>query len=462
MQREISDNFMQTPFNTTPTSAPLNIAVIGSGIAGLSSAWLLSKQHQVTLFEQDARLGGHSNTVDIQTSAGTIAVDTGFIVFNERCYPNLVALFKHLAVDYSGTDMSFGVSLDNGRLEYSGSNSIATMFAQKRNILRPRFWRMLKDLLRFYKQSADWLETLPADLSLGELLRQENFGPGFCEDHLLPMSAAIWSTPVEKMLAYPAKTFLRFCDNHGLLQVDERPQWQTVSGGSREYVNRLASGFNGTLKLSCGISKVRRFKDHVILIDVHGESHRYDHVVMAGHADQSLAIIENPSPDESRLLGAFAYERNEAVLHRDERLMPKRHDVWSSWNYLKDSSQKTDKVSVSYWMNLLQHLPCQESILLTLNPLVEARPDQVYRRFNYQHPVFNEEALNAQQHLWDLQGQQRTWFCGSYFGYGFHEDGIQSGLAVAEQLGNTVRPWIVPNPSGRIHLRKPPVIDNAA
>jgi len=454
---------MQTSTTLRPAaSAPLKIAVIGSGISGLSSAWLLGKQHQVTLFEQDSRLGGHSNTVDILTSAGTIAVDTGFIVFNERCYPNLVALFKHLGVGYQSTDMSFGVSLDKGRLEYSGSNSLATMFAQKRNIFRPRFWGMIQDLLRFYKQSAGWLETLPAELSLGELLRKEKFGPGFCEDHLLPMSAAIWSTPIEKMLAYPAKTFLRFCDNHGLLQVNERPQWQTVNNGSREYVKRMTSDFGGTIKLNCGISKVRRAGDHVTLIDEHGESHRFDHVVMAGHADQSLALLDEPSQAESSLLGAFAYENNEAVLHRDESLMPKRCEVWSSWNYLADTKQTSKKVSVSYWMNLLQHLPCQESILLTLNPLTEPRKDQVYRHFNYQHPVFNEASLNAQQHLWELQGQRRTWFCGSYFGYGFHEDGIQSGLAVAEQLGNTVRPWIVPNASGRIHLSTKPVIDNAA
>ena len=455
---------MQTPPTSLPTTAaPLKIAIIGSGISGLSSAWLLDKQHNVTIFEQDSRLGGHTNTVDIQTSAGTIAVDTGFIVFNERCYPNLVALFKQLDIKYLGTDMSFGVSLDSGRLEYSGSNSIATMFAQKRNIFRPRFWRMIKDLLRFYKQSSGWLETLPAELSLGDLLRQEKFGAGFCEDHLLPMSAAIWSTPIEKMLAYPAKTFLRFCDNHGLLQVDERPQWQTVKGGSREYVKRMTSDFSGTIKLNCGIAKVRRFSDHVILVDEHGDSHRFDHVVMAGHADQSLAIIEDPSSAEQDLLGAFAYERNDAVLHRDERLMPKRRDVWSSWNYLADTTQKTDKVSVSYWMNLLQHLPCHESIILTLNPLLEPHNDQIYCRFNYQHPVFNDKALKAQQHLWALQGERRTWFCGSYFGYGFHEDGIQSGLAVAEQLGKTNRPWIVPKPNGRIVVQTAPAgFNNAA
>ncbi|MFT5887337.1 MAG: putative NAD/FAD-binding protein [Zhongshania sp.] len=429
---------------------PLNIAVIGSGIAGLSSAWLLSKHHNITVFEQDDRIGGHSNTVDIFTSAGTIAVDTGFIVFNERCYPNLVALFKELDVAYQSTDMSFGVSLDNGRLEYSGSDSISTLFAQKRNLFRPRFWKMIKDLLRFYKQSGDWMNSLPDQLSLGDLLKQEKFGPGFCEDHLLPMSAAIWSTPVEKMLAYPAKTFLRFCDNHGLLQVDERPPWQSVVGGSREYVKKITAGYADNIRLNCGVSQVQRFDDHVQLTDTYGEQHRFDHIVMAGHADQSLSILGDASFAEKRLLGAFAYELNDTVLHRDDRLMPQRRQVWSSWNYLANTNQNSNKVSVSYWMNSLQHLSCQEQIIVTLNPLKEPRDELIYRRFSYQHPVFDSAALAAQKLLWSLQGQQRTWYCGSYFGYGFHEDGIQSGLAVAEQLGGVARPWTVENASGRI------------
>ncbi|RNL66518.1 NAD(P)/FAD-dependent oxidoreductase [Zhongshania marina] len=447
--------------NSSKTNA-LNIAVIGSGISGLSSAWLLSKNHNVTLFEQDSRLGGHTNTVDIKTSAGTIAVDTGFIVFNERCYPNLVGLFKELGVAYQGTDMSFGVSLDKGRLEYSGSDSISTLFAQKRNLLRPRFWGMIRDLLRFYKQSAGWLQTLPDDMSLGELLSRENFGAGFREDHLLPMGAAIWSTPVEKFMAYPAKTFLRFCDNHGLLQVNERPQWQTVVGGSREYIKRITQTFDGDIRLNCSVSKVRRFTDHVMITDHQGENHRFDHVVMASHADQSLAMLDDASAEETRLLAAFAYEENEAVLHRDEKLMPVLGQVWSSWNYLSDSKQQGSKVSVSYWMNSLQHLPCSEQIIVTLNPLRAPRKDLVYQQFSYQHPVFDDAALNAQKQLWSLQGKQRTWFCGSYFGYGFHEDGIQSGLAVAEQLGGNTRPWSSDRANDRIYLSLSKSLDAAA
>ena len=428
------------------------IAVIGSGISGLSCAWLLNKEHKVTLYEEDERLGGHSNTVDIMTTAGTIAVDTGFIVFNEKCYPNLIALFDTLGVKSLATDMSFGVSLDNGRLEYSGSDSISTLFAQKRNLLRPRFWKMIFDLLRFYRESEGWLSSLPDELSLGELLRKEKFGPGFCDDHLLPMGAAIWSTPVDQMLAYPAKTFLRFCDNHGLLQVRDRPQWRTVIGGSREYVNRIGSELGDRVKLQCGVTRVERFADHVVVHDTQGQQQRFDQVVFACHADQALAMLADASFEERRLLGAFRYEENRAVLHCDERLMPRLPEVWSSWNYMADTTGDSQKVSVSYWMNALQHLPCAEPVVVSLNPLVEPRPSKVYRQFNYHHPVFDDAALRAQPELWSLQGEQRSWFCGSYFGYGFHEDGIQSGLAVAERVGNMSRPWQVDAASDRVNL----------
>ena len=440
----------------------LNIAVVGSGISGLSCAWLLSQNHQITVFEQDSRLGGHSNTVDIMTSAGTIAVDTGFIVFNKQCYPNLVALFEYLGVDYLGTDMSFGVSLDHGRLEYSGSDSISTLFAQKRNLLSPRFWKMILDLLRFYRKSTGWLDSLPEDMSLGELLQRERFSAGFVDDHLLPMSAAIWSTPAEKMLAYPAKTFLRFCLNHGLTQVNGRPQWQSVIGGSREYVQKISTGFKDNIKLNCGISSVKRLPDRVAVTDTHNVEHSFDHIVFASHADQTLNMLSDASLQERRLLGAFKDESNRALLHRDERLMPALGEVWSSWNYLAGKQNNQQKVSVTYWMNSLQQLPCKESVLVTLNPLREPRPHLTYKEMEYQHPVFDVAALDAQQKLWSLQGRQRSWFCGSYFGYGFHEDGLQSGLAVAEQLGGHRRPWSVENESGRIVIHEDPSVGAAA
>lgn len=430
-------------------NTPSHIAVIGSGIAGMSCAWLLQRAgHTVTLFEQDERLGGHSNTVDIHTSVGNVAVDTGFIVFNERCYPNLVPLFDHLGVPYRTTDMSFGVSINNGALEYAGSDSLGALFAQKRNLLRPRFWRMIRDLLRFYRSSKQWLAELDEHITLGELLARENFGPGFCDDHLLPMGAAIWSTPADAMLDYPAKAFLRFCDNHGLLQLKDRPQWQTVVGGSREYVKRITAPLGDRIKLNCGINAVTRYPDRVELKDVHGGRHRFDQVVMAGHADQSLATLTDASADEARLLGAFRYEANRAVLHRDPALMPQREAAWACWNYL--SGAEHEGLSVSYWMNALQHLPCNEPVIVTLNPLREPRPDCVYQSFDYHHPMFDSRALAAQQQLWSLQGQRRTWYCGSYFGAGFHEDGVQSGLAVAEQLGQTQRPWSLANPNSRI------------
>ena len=436
---------------TSRKTPPMKIAVVGSGISGLSSAWLLNQHHEVTLFERDERLGGHTNTVDIDSSVGRIPVDTGFIVFNERCYPNLIALFQTLGVAWQSTDMSFGVSLDKGRLEYSGSDSITTLFAQKRNILRPRFWKMLADLLRFYRQSEGWLQSLPDDLSLGELLDREKFGAGFRDDHLLPMGAAIWSTPADKMLAYPARAFLRFCDNHGLLQVNDRPRWQTVVGGSRSYVERIA-GTLSDIRLNCGIEKIHRRSDGVSLFDCHGAEHHFDHVVLASHADQSLAMLGDASALEQSLLGAFGYEWNEALLHSDEALMPRRKAAWSSWNYLSDPRSAQQKVSVSYWMNSLQHLPCPEPVIVTLNPLQAAQADKIYGRFHYQHPVFDEAAMAAQRKLWAIQGQQRTWFCGSFMGYGFHEDGIQAGLAVAERLGGTPRPWAFDTRQSRIAL----------
>ena len=433
------------------------IAVIGSGISGLSCAWLLNQAHDVTLFEKDDRLGGHSNTVDIVTTAGTIAVDTGFIVFNDKCYPNLVALFAELGVKSLATDMSFGVSLDDGRLEYAGSDSISTLFAQKKNLLRPRFWKMILDLLRFYRQSEAWMTSLPDELSLGELLRREKFGPGFCDDHLLPMGAAIWSTPVDQMLAYPAKTFLRFCDNHGLLQVSERPQWRTVVGGSREYVKRIGEVLGDRVQLNSGVERVERFADHVLIHDSRGQQQRFDEVVFACHADEALAMLASPTAEERRLLSAFRYEDNQAILHCDDRLMPRLPEVWSSWNYMGDTSSGSQKVSVSYWMNSLQHLPCAEPVVVSLNPLTAPRAEKVYRQFQYQHPVFDDAALRAQPALWSLQGEQRSWFCGSYFGYGFHEDGIQSGLAVAERLGGLSRPWLVDPAKDRVNV--PPLAE---
>lgn len=431
------------------TSGKLNIAVVGSGISGLSAAWLLSQTHNVTLFEKDDRPGGHSNTVQ----AGNTPVDTGFIVYNTRCYPNLCALFDHLNVKTTATDMSFAASMDEGGLEYGGSD-LTALFAQKRNIVRPRFLMMVRDILRFYREAPLALEDGTAEhVSLGDYLREKRYSKSFINDHLLPMGAAIWSTPVDTMMAYPLAAFVRFCQNHGLLQIKDRPQWRTVVGGSREYVKRMTAGISGGVVLDRAIAKVGRSANGGAFIeDRYGQRDEFDHVVLACHGDQALALQETPDPKVHELLSAFKYERNLAILHNDDSLMPKNKKVWSSWNYLAEEQDGEQKVCVTYWMNRLQHLDNSNPLFVTLNPPRHPKDGSVIRSFLYDHPLFDAGAMAAQKDLWSIQGVDNIWYCGSYFGYGFHEDGIQSGLAVAEALGNVRRPWNVANESGRIHL----------
>lgn len=432
-----------------PTGPVLRVAVVGSGISGLAAAWLLAQRHEVTLFEADARVGGHCHTLD--TPAGP--VDTGFIVYNEATYPNLTALFAHLGVATRASDMSLGVSLDGGRLEYCG-DGLAGLFAQTRNLASLRFWLMLRDLARFYREAPAHAGQLE-ETTLDDYLFAEGYGKAFRDDHLYPMAAAIWSTPAAAIGSYPAAAFIRFCVNHGLLKIRDRPVWRTVAGGSRAYVERMTRPFADRIHLNRPVRSVRRAAGMVELVDAAGRMERFDHVVIATHADQALRMLMDPTPAERGLLGAFRYTANTAVLHTDPTLMPRRRRVWSSWNYLSAGAGDTRRLCVTYWMNRLQGIPDATPLFVSLNPVHAPRPEAVLHQADYAHPQFNSAALAAQKRLWSLQGVRNTWYCGAHFGAGFHEDGLQAGLAVAEALGGVRRPWRVRDESGRISLAPP-------
>ncbi len=462
------------------------IAVIGSGIAGMSAAWLLAHRHEVVLYEAAPRLGGHTRSVAVpgvaaventgsaasgmgwsaaggvggsaasgmggsaaggvvHQAAGSV-VDIGFIVYNEATYPNLVALFSHLGVATRASEMSFAASLRGGQREYAGTN-LAGLFAQPSNALSPRFWGMLRDLLRFYREAPRDAAALERDLiSLGAYVQGRRHGAGFVQDHLLPMAAAIWSTPAAEVGAYPATAFIRFCENHGLLQLTNRPVWRTVVGGSGAYIPKLTAPYADNIRLGCGVVSLTRHADHVLLRDSGGDSARYDEVVIASHAPQALAMLADPSDAEAALLGSIRTAPNRVVLHRDPGLMPRRRRAWASWNYL---DQPDGSLCVTYWMNHLMGLAGPRQHFVTLNP--QGTPTETLHEESLAHPQFDAAALRAQRALWSLQGIRRTWFCGAWFGAGFHEDGLQAGLAVAEQLGGMQRPWAMPAQPPRIH-----------
>lgn len=413
------------------------IAIVGSGIAGLGAAWLLDGVAEVTVFEAANRAGGHANTV----MAGDQPVDTGFIVLNDRNYPNFEGLLAALDVPTRDSDMSFAVSIGQGAIEWAG-DSWRTLFAQKSRAFDPRHWRMIADIVRFNRQARQLIATdaLPS-MSLGEFLDRNDYSDAFAARYLLPMAAAIWSTPTANMRDFPVGAFMHFFNNHGLLELSNRPQWKTIVGGSQRYVQAIARRLGAGLRLACPVARVRRDDAgaHVTLRS--GETETFDSVIFACHADQTRRILADASTRERALLSAFGFQPNRAILHSDVALMPRRRGVWASWNYLADRDAVDDqRVAVSYWMNRLQSIPGARQYIVSLNPLTEPDPQHVIREIEYDHPVFDGDAIAAQKRLDEIQGVNRAWFCGAWTAYGFHEDGLASGVRVARALGATV-PW---------------------
>jgi len=420
----------------------VRIAVVGSGIAGFSAAWFLDSRHDVVLLEKDERLGGHSHTVTVETNGRSIDVDTGFIVYNERNYPQFARFLETLDVPTEPSCMSFSASLDDGRFEYSGK-SIAALVAQKRNLARPTFARMLIDIARFNRLGLGFLERTPDNsFTLGMFLDLHRFGVRFRSAYLLPMAAAIWSAPLDAILDFPAQSFLRFFDNHGLLTIADQPSWRTLSGRSRDYVRRLAMRLEGRVRRGFEVIRVERCAAGVRLVAASGETIEADQAVLACHADQTLTMLADADPTERALLSAFAFQRNSAVLHADPSLMPKRRTAWASWNYVAPAlADKGKPVSVTYWMNRLQNIDASMPLFVSLNPFREPDPSLVHRRMTYHHPLLNRAALDAQARIGEIQGRGGIWHAGAWLRYGFHEDGLVSSIDVARALG-APPPWL--------------------
>ena len=406
----------------------MKIAVIGSGISGLSAAYFLSKKFKVDLFEKDDHFGGHSYTYEIKDNNKVIPVDLGFIVFNKITYPNLINLFKDLNIPYEKSDMSFSVSIKNSNIEYSGSG-VGGIFVNKLNLLNLKFLIMIKEIISFYKTAPKLLKNDLKEQTLGDFLNKKKLSKYFVEYHLIPMVAAIWSMPFEKAKEMPIKFFLNFFTNHGLFKLKDRPQWYTVTNRSRTYVKKITEKISGEVFKNYKVSKVIRTTDNIRLM-FGNEYIDYDHVVLASHADQSLSLLERPSEKEKSILSKFTYVKNQAFLHTDENLMPKKKRAWSSWNSISNG----DKTCITYWLNKLQNLNTNKNYFLTLNPLFEINNNFIIKKVNFTHPYLNSENTLLQKDLKLIQGKKRTWFCGSYFGYGFHEDGLKSSIELVKNF----------------------------
>lgn len=410
----------------------MRVAVVGSGIAGLSAAWLLSRQHEVVLFEAEARLGGHTHTHEVEQAGVRYRVDTGFIVHNPHNYPLLTRLFDELGVASQDTTMSFGVQVEATGLEYNATR-LDTLFCQRRNLFSPRFLGMVRDILRFYREAGALLREPGPGPSLGEYLEQNRYSALFREAHLVPMASALWSSPSAKILEFPAKYLVRFMDHHRMLQVEGRPQWKVVKGGSSTYVEAMKARWTVETRLACPVQRVTRGEDGVRVKHVAGED-RFDAIVIATHSDQALALLGDADALEREVLGAIPYQRNEVVLHTDRRLLPRNRKAWAAWNAFVPADPGAE-CSVSYCMNLLQGLDSPEPFVVTLNRSAAIDPSRVLARLVYHHPVYTHASVAAQARVGELNGRRRTWFAGAWQGFGFHEDGMRAGVAAATGLG---------------------------
>jgi predicted NAD/FAD-binding protein len=404
----------------------MKIAIIGSGIAGNVAAYNLNREHDITVFEQNSHIGGHTHTHTINDDESYLNIDTGFIVLNDRTYPNFIKLLKELDVDIQETEMSFSVKCEPTGLEYNGNN-LDTLFAQRSNIIRPRFYRMISDILRFNREASSYAEDSDSAKSLGEFLEHGEYSEIFINKYIIPMGAAIWSSSPDDMFDFPARFFFRFFSNHGLLSVNNRPQWYVIKGGSNSYVKKLVKGFNDKIRTQCPVDKIVRYDDHV---EIHSKQYgieRYDYVFIASHSDQALNMLQSPSDDETATLSAIRYQKNEAVLHTDDSLLPKRKKAWASWNYhIPESGQSN--VALTYNMNILQGLKSDNTYCVTLNYTDKINSNKILKTIEYHHPIFTPESIMAQDNHRLINGTGRTYYCGAYWRNGFHEDGVVSAL----------------------------------
>ncbi len=410
----------------------MKIAIVGSGVSGLVAAYLLGREHEVSVFESNTYAGGHTHTVDVELDGRHHSVDTGFIVYNQRTYPFFCRLLDALGLSGQPADMSLSVSCERTGTEYA-THSMSALFATRRNVIDPGFYRMLRQILRFNREARELLQS-ESNLTLGEYLSSRGYAPRFVDHYITPMGAAIWSAAPDRFLDFPASTFIRFFENHGLLDHKDKLQWMVLPGGSRTYVDRLLEGLHGRVHLGCPVLSARRRDDAAELLLPDGVRLQFDHLIMACHSDQALRLLEDRSEEERSVLGSIGYQENDVVLHTDSSVMPSRAAAWASWNY-RIRDEQHDSVAVTYDMNRLQSMESSRPLLVTLNGSEQIDEASVLRRFTYHHPVFDNAAIDAQRRREEIDGVERTHFCGAYWGYGFHEDGVNSALAVCERFG---------------------------